>query len=154
MNTFKDLSQIDVSNHLEIKHGGLAYLSWMAAWALTKDYDPTASFLVHTTDSNDPFFVTDAGAFVTVTVLIKGQAITEHLPVLDNRNKTLAGDKLNVFDINSAIKRCLVKCLAMHGLGAMVYISGEGTALDLGAGLKKEKIPAPKAVSASTVKSF
>jgi hypothetical protein len=154
MSTFKDLSQIDVSNHLEIKHGGLSYLSWMAAWALAKDYDPGATFHVHTTETNDPFFVTDAGAFVTVTVIIKGQELTEYLPVLDNRNKPLAGDKLNTFDINSAIKRCLVKALAMHGLGAMVYISGEGTALDLGAGLKKEKIPAPKIASASTPKSF
>jgi len=154
MNTFKDLSQIDVSNHLEIKHGGLSYLSWMAAWALAKDYDPTATFLIHTTDNCDPFFTSDAGAFVAVTVVIKGQELTEYLPVLDNRNKPLSSDKLNVFDINSAIKRCLVKCLAMHGLGAMVYISGEGTALDLGTGLKKEKIPAPKAVSASTTKSF
>jgi len=44
------------------------------------------------------------------------------LPVLDHKNKAITNP--NAFDINSARMRCLVKCLAMHGLGHYIY-SGE-----------------------------
>ena len=135
-NTFKDLSEIDVTSHLESKNG-LSYLQWMAAWSIAKSYDPEATYEVHKDNEGNPFFQTEAGAFVKTTVTIKGQSLTEILPVLDFRNKAVKGDKLNVFDINSAYKRCLVKTLAMHGLGAQVYIDGQGHGLDLSKGLAK-----------------
>ena len=153
-NTFKDLSQIDVTKHLEEKQG-LNYLQWMAAWAIVKDYDPKASFKILTDNSGQPFFNDPiSGAFVGVEVTINEDALTEYLPVLDFRNKAVIGDKLNVFDINSAIRRCLVKCLAMHGLGAQVYIDGKGHGLDLGKGLRKTKEapkPSPKTTGANKI---
>lgn len=135
--TFKDLSSIDVTSHLEEKQG-LNYLQWMAAWAIVKDYDSTATYEVLCADSGAPYFNDPVtGAFVKVAVTIKGFRLIEVLPILDYRNKPVIGDKLNSFDINTAIKRCLVKCLAMHGLGAQVYIDGEGHPLDLSKGLAK-----------------
>ena len=146
-NTFEVLSKIDVTKHLEEKQG-LSYLQWMAAWAIVKEFDPTASYYIHTDIKGNPYFNDDtAGAFVCVSVRIKGQELKEFLPVLDYRNKAVIGDKLNVFDINSAIKRCLVKCLAMHGLGAQVYIDGSGSPLDISSGLSKKpkaSVPAQK----------
>jgi hypothetical protein len=41
------------------------------------------------------------------------------LPVLDFKNKAIQSP--NAFDINSARMRCLVKCLAMFGLGHYIY---------------------------------
>lgn len=160
-NVFKDLSSIDVSAHLEEK-SGLSYLQWMAAWAIVKDYDATATYKVHEDFNGNPFFATDAGAFVKTTVTIKGQELTEVLPVIDFRNKPITGEKLMVFDINSAYKRCLVKTLAMHGLGAQVYIDGNGSPLDLSKGLSKKKAapkaaprkPAAKASAATRSASF
>jgi hypothetical protein len=49
---------------------------------------------------------------------------TMWLPVLDFKNKAISGP--NAFDINSARMRCLVKCLAMFGLGHYIY-AGEST---------------------------
>ena len=118
---------------------GLSYMSWMAAWALAKDFDAAASYTVLTDDTGKPYFSDDAGAFVGVSVTLKGDTLVEYLPVLDYKNKAVRGENLDVFDINSAIKRCLVKCLAMHGLGSQVYINGAGTPLDLDAGLQKAK---------------
>jgi len=141
-NTFKELSQIDVSNHLETKQG-LSYLQWMACWSLLKDYDPEAEHTIHTDANGNPFFTTSAGTFVRTSIQVKGKILSEVLPVLDMRNKAVMEDKLNTFDINSAYKRCLVKNAALHGLGAQVYIDGQGTPLDLSKGLSKKKA-APK----------
>jgi len=49
------------------------------------------------------------------------------LPVLDYRNKPIATP--NSFDVNTSIMRCLVKAIAMQGLGLYIY-AGEDTPLD------------------------
>jgi hypothetical protein len=140
----------------------------MAAWAIVKDYDPMAVYIVHTDEVGNPYFTTEAGAFVRTTVIIKGQSLTEVLPVLDNNNKPQKKDAytvktkykeidvapLNAFDINSAYKRCLVKNLAMHGLGAQVYIDGEGHGLDLEKGLSKVKAVPKKKTKKAGGSSF
>ena len=135
-NTFNELSQIDVTAHLETKNG-LSYLQWMAAVALAKDYDPTMTYTIHCDEQGNPFFNTEAGAFVKTSVTIKGVELTEILPVLDYKNKSIKGEKLDTFQINAAYKRCLVKALAMHGLGSQVYIDGKGEPLNINKGLKK-----------------
>jgi hypothetical protein len=147
--TFADLSKIDVSMHLEQKQN-LSYLKWSAAWALAKNYDPEASYRVINDPQGNPFSFTEAGAMVQVEVTIKGNSLIEVLPVLDNYNNAIRGEKLGVFDINSATKRCLVKGLAMHGLGIQVYIDGQGTPLDLGNGLGKSKARVRKKVATKT----
>jgi len=40
-------------------------------------------------------------------------------PVLDNYNKTI--EMPNAFEINTSIQRCLVKAIALHGLGLHIY---------------------------------
>ena len=130
-NVFEVLSSIDVTNYLETKHGGLSYLKWAAAWGIVKQHYPKASYEVHKDEEGNAFFASPYGATVAVTVSIEDQQLTEVLPVLDHRNKAIPLDKLNVFDINSAYKRCLVKCLAMHGLGLQVFVNGQGHGLDL-----------------------
>lgn len=150
-NTFADLSSIDVTSHLEYKQG-LSYLQWMACWSIIKLYDSKASFTIHRDDNGNPFFNTEAGAFVVTELTINGETQVETLPVLDYKNKSVQGEKLNTFDINSAYKRCLVKNAALFGLGAQVYINGEGSPLDLNRGLGGGKKPMSnnkKAASAS-----
>lgn len=39
--------------------------------------------------------------------------------MLDHRNKPIA--KPTVFEINTSIQRCLVKAIALHGLGLYIY---------------------------------
>jgi hypothetical protein len=56
---------------------------------------------------------------VWVTVTVFGKPITCQLPVLDFRNKPISTP--NAFDVNTSIMRCLVKGIALHGLGLYIY---------------------------------
>jgi hypothetical protein len=56
---------------------------------------------------------------VRCTVTIMDLSHTMWLPVLDFKNKAIRGP--GAFDINSSRMRCLVKCLAMFGLGHYIY---------------------------------
>lgn len=89
-----------------------------------------------------PFLKTPEGYFVKVSVTINGHTETETLPVMDNKNTPLGtiapmwvkkdGAAKAVkeygptptptsFDINTSHKRCLVKAIALHGLGLYIY---------------------------------
>jgi hypothetical protein len=56
---------------------------------------------------------------VWVTVTMFDKPMTCMLPVLDFRNKPIPTP--NSFDVNTSIMRCLVKAIAMHGLGLYIY---------------------------------
>ena len=116
-NAFNKLSKLDVSEHVE-KKGQFKYLSW--AWAvqeLRKAY-PQATWEVIKTDGA-PFCQTECGVFVEVAVTVEGVTLAQIHPVLDNRNKPIA--KPSAFEINTSIQRCLVKAIALHGLGLYIY---------------------------------
>ncbi len=121
---FQQLYDINVNDKLE-KKANLSYLSWAWAWAEVKKIDPNASAEIHEFPLPNvegikvPYLQTPTGYFVKVSVTIKGQTETEWLPVMDHRNKTI--EKPNAFDINKNTKRCLVKAIALHGLGLYVY---------------------------------
>ena len=48
-----------------------------------------------------------------------GKTMTCQLPVLDHRNKAIANP--DAFQVNTAIMRCLAKCIGLHGLGLYIY---------------------------------
>ncbi len=120
--TFDVLSKIDVSDFIE-KKGKFNYLPWSDAWAILKTNYPDASSedheFVDEAGLTVPYMETKAGCFVKVTVTVEGQDETETYPVLDYNNKTIA--EPNAFDINTSLKRCLVKAIAKHGLGLYIY---------------------------------
>lgn len=66
-----------------------------------------------------PYLTTTTGTSVTCTVEIDGQKYTESLYVMDNRNKAVIDPDQS--QINKTQKRCLVKTLAMAGLGLNLY---------------------------------
>lgn len=135
-NYFNELYQINVNENVEKKQG-LSYLSWAWAWAETKKKHPTASYEIKKFGENQLPYVFDAttGYMVYTTVTIEGITHEMWLPVMDNSNKamknvaykykTKAGEKTvesaTMFDINKTLMRCLVKNLAMHGLGLYIY---------------------------------
>ena len=57
--------------------------------------------------------------FVEVAVTVQGITLSQIHPVLDSRNRPLTAP--NAFDINTSIQRCLVKAIALHGLGLYIY---------------------------------
>jgi len=116
-NSFARLNQINVSEHIE-KKGEFAYLSWPYAVAQLRLADPTAAWDVRRFDGL-PYLKTEAGTFVEVAVTVQGLTLSQIHPVLDGKNRTLF--EPTAFDINSSIQRCLVKAIALHGLGLYIY---------------------------------
>jgi hypothetical protein len=110
---WQTLSAIDCREHTE-KKGGFDYLSWTWAWAMVKERFPAASYRLE-----DDIMYLDGTMEVRVTVTIDDLQHTMWLPVLNFKNAAIS--KPNAFDINSARMRCLVKCLAMFGLGHYIY---------------------------------
>lgn len=127
---FARLSKINVSQHLE-KKGQFTYLSWPYAVEQLRLADSKATWEVKRFDGL-PYLKTDLGFFVEVSVTVEGITLSQIHPVLDSKNRPI--DIPSVFDINTSIQRCLVKAIALHGLGLYVY-AGE----DLPEGEKAEK---------------
>ena len=120
-----DLLKINVNDHTE-KKNGLTYLSWAWAWAEALKADPKATFKVEMFDGT-PLMPVGGSFMVWVTVTMFDKPMTCMLPVLDYRNKPISTP--NSFDVNTSIMRCLVKAIAMHGLGLYIY-AGEDTPPD------------------------
>lgn len=116
-NHFARLNQINVSEHIERK-GDFAYLSWPYAVAQLRLADPTAYWEVRRFDGL-PYLKTETGAFVEVAVTVQGITLSQIHPVLDAKNRPIA--EPTAFDINTSIQRCLVKAIALHGLGLYIY---------------------------------
>jgi hypothetical protein len=154
LSVFERLSTINVNEHVE-KKSNLTYLSWAWAWSETKRACPDATYKIGETTYDDAL-----GFMCHTNVTIEGETLEMWLPVMDGANKSMKkvaysystkyGDKqveaATTFDINKTIMRCLVKNLAMFGLGIYIY-AGE----DLP---ESETIPtkveAPKKVVATT----
>src|SRR5262245_384853 len=116
-NYFARLNQISVSDHIE-KKGQFSYLSW--AWAVQqlRLADPTATWEVKRFDGL-PFLRTEVGYFVEVAVTVHGATLSQVHPVLDAKNHPIS--EPTSFDVNTSIQRCLVKAIALHGLGLYIY---------------------------------
>jgi hypothetical protein len=145
---FERLSAINVNDHVE-KKSNLTYLSWAWAWSETKRACPDATYKIGETTYDDAL-----GFMCHTTVTIEDETLEMWLPVMDGANKSMKkveysyssryGDKkveaATTFDINKTIMRCLVKNLAMFGLGIYIY-AGE----DLPEGdSASTKVEAPK----------
>ncbi len=117
---FETLNAINVNEHVE-KKNGLTYLSWAWAWAKVKEHYPTAFYTIYE-NANGLFYHTDGiYAWVKTGVTIEGLEHIEYLPVMDNRNKSIAVSNMTSFDVNKAIQRSLTKACARHGLGLYIY---------------------------------
>ena len=127
--TFEMLSSINVNKFVE-KKNGLTYLSWAYAWSETKKNCPSATYTIGETEYDDA-----TGFMCHTEVTIDGETLGMWLPVMDGANKSMRkvgytyttryGEKqvapATTFDINKTIMRCLVKNLAMFGLGIYIY---------------------------------
>ena len=141
---FKKVLEIDVSDKIEKKKAGgveLSYLSWAFAWAEFKKVYPDADYSIMKFESEQgtmlPYMYDEnTGYMVCTTVTAEGLNYEMWLPVMDSNNRamknteqkivTKAGKEIIVpaatmFDVNKTIMRCLVKNLAMFGLGLYIY---------------------------------
>ena len=115
-NIWATLSAINVNDHTE-KKGNFTYLAWTWAWATVKQHYPTATYSLL-----DDMVFPDGSREVRVEVHIGPLSHIMWLPVLDHKNNAIKNP--DAHQINTSRMRCLVKCLAMFGLGHYIY-SGE-----------------------------
>ena len=117
---FETLNSINVNGHTE-KKNGLTYLSWAWAWAEVKKVYPKATFTNHESQNGLNYFSDGKTAWVKVSVTIEDESVTETLPIMDFKNKSVPVGNVTSMDVNKALKRCLVKALALMGLGLYIY---------------------------------
>ena len=127
--TFEKLSAINVNDKVE-KKSNLTYLSWAWAWSEVKKACPDATYQIGETDYDESL-----GFMCHTSVTIEGETLAMWLPVMDGGNKSMKkvaykfttryGEKdvaaATTFDINKTLMRCLVKNLAMFGMGIYIY---------------------------------
>jgi len=139
---FKTLNAINVNDHTEKKKSGgadLTYLSWPYAWAEVKKLFPDAHYEIEKFNGLPYVFDPETGYMVYTTVTIDGITHEMWLPVMDGANKAMKNkpykyvtgfgqyakektcEAASMFDVNKTIMRCLVKNLAMFGLGLYIY---------------------------------
>ena len=141
---FDTLYSLDLSDKLEKRDNDkLSYLSWANAWAEFKRAYPNAGYrIIKNPETNLPYFNDpNIGIIVYTEVTADGQTYEMWLPVMDTKNKAMKEqaytyqvydtfkkqyvektvNAATMFDVNKTIMRCLVKNLAMFGLGLYVY---------------------------------
>ena len=113
------LASIDCSDHIE-KKGNLSYLSWAWAWKTLCDNFPDSTFEFEKAEGGSEFWpMPDGTGEVRCSLTVAGLTRTCWLPVMDYKNSAITGP--NARDVNDAKMRCLVKCIALFGLGLYIY---------------------------------
>ena len=138
---FNALSNLDLSDKCE-KRESLTYVSWSNAWSEFKSAYPSATYRILKNESGLPYFSDpNLGIMVFTEVTVDDVTHQMWLPVMDSKNKAMKlqpysyqvwdsykksyVDKTvqaaSMFDINKTLMRCLVKNLAMFGLGLYIF---------------------------------
>ena len=177
LETFVKLAETNVNEHIDKKKTGgteLSYLSWSWAWDYFKRRCPDAKYEIRHWEDKPYLFDEKTGYMVETSITAGGETHVMWLPVMDSTNHAMLDrpyvvktkyseftvPAATMFDINKAIMRCLVKNMAIFGLGLYIY-AGE----DLPDGEDVEEKPTEKPsvekiiagmekMTADTVKKF
>jgi len=140
---FKQMYSINVNENVE-KKGRFKYLSWSHAWKWFVEQYPNATYIVVKDENNQCYFGNKEMGYMVYTMVTVDKITHEMwLPVMDHNNKAIKNP--DMMAINKAVMRCLVKNLAMFGLGLYIY-AGE----DLPS---EEDTPTPPKKTETTVKT-
>lgn len=139
MAVFEDLNGLNINGHAEkkkVEGKELTYLSWPWAWAEVKKRYPDAHYTIWKNADGLPYTEDPmTGYMVYTSVTIEGITHEMWLPVMNGANRAMkrvpykyttkygekSVDAATMMDINKTIMRCLVKNLAMFGLGLYIY---------------------------------
>lgn len=155
---FVTLNAINVAPEKKTKQN-LSYLSWAKAWELLQKQYPDASFEVERFDGKPWQYDEKLGYMVHTSVTIQGVTRKMWLPIMDSNNMAMKdhpysytvgkGDKkqtktveaADMRDISDATMRCLVKNIALFGLGLNFYY-GEDISKEAAEELQREQTEA------------
>ena len=115
---WETLSKVDVSKHTEEKMK-LTYLSWSKMWVLLCKHYPQAQYEFVDFDGVPYRTLPDGTTEVVVRVMIDDLVREMRLPVMDNKKNPVINPHARQVSDNAM--RCLVKCVAMFGLGISVF---------------------------------
>jgi len=132
--SFKKLYEINVNDKTENLQGK-TYLKWSYAWAEFVKIYPDATYKIIKNENRLPYFESTIGAMVYTEITANNLTHEMWLPVMNSSFKAMKnisytyatknGDKAveayTMFDINKTIMRCLVKNIAIFGLGLYIY---------------------------------
>lgn len=145
---FEKLLRLDVNSKTEKKKSGntqLTYLSWSFAWSEFVKVYPLAKYEIVKNKDGLPYFADASGAMVYTKVTVEDLTHEMWLPVMNGANKAMKSEpytyeviewvnkqrtgnmipkeveSFTMFDVNKTVMRCLVKNLAMFGLGLYIY---------------------------------
>ena len=114
---WQTLAAINVNDHIK-KKGNLSYLSWPFAWQVLMEEFPASTY-----EFSDTQMLRDESVMVTCTVTVaEGDSSTRRtmwLPVMDHKNNAIKNPDAR--QISDTMIRCMVKAIAMHGLGHYIY---------------------------------
>ena len=166
---FDALYSLNVNDKCE-KRENLTYLSWANAWAEFKKVYPSATYrIVSNPATNLPYFVDPAvGIMVFTEVTANEQTHQMWLCVMDSSNRAMklepytyqkynkqtrqyesrTVEAATMFDVNKTLMRCLVKNLAMFGLGLYIY-AGEDLPESEGGDAANSQAAEPKKTTTS-----
>ena len=133
-NNFTELNTLDLGSQTKAIQGN-RYLPWNIAWAELCKVHPSSTYEFHENENGLPYFESELGLFVKVSVTVDTLTHTMHRPVYDFRNLAMASKSRQVKygknmvdvnaasanDINDSLMRCLTKTIAMHGLGLYIF---------------------------------
>lgn len=139
---FEAAYSLNVNDKCEKKEN-LTYLTWAYAWAEAKKIYPSITYRIIKNPANNLPYFEDENTGLVVYTEVTAEGITHEmwLPVMNSANKAMKSqpyqyqvynkqtrqyetrtvDAASMFDVNKTIMRCLVKNLAMFGLGLYIY---------------------------------
>jgi len=136
---WQTLSAVNVEDFVQDKMG-LRYLSWANSWMVLMDHYPQAIMDFGANEMHEDGTVT-----VHCTIVIDTYARHMWLPVMDHRGRAVVRPDARAISDNKM--RCMVKCLALFGLGLYIY-AGE----DLPSAEKDAPKSTPKPTPAAEAK--
>lgn len=138
-NKFLELSKLNINRKIEKRKSGekeLSYLSWSDAVTEFSKVYPDFKYEIKIFNGFPYIYDEKTGYMVFTSITVDNQTKDMWLPVMDSNNKAMKNEEYEyvtkkgvtktvapatMFEINKTIMRCLVKNMAMFGLGIYIY---------------------------------
>lgn len=108
----------------------LTYLPWASAWIEVLKVDENATYRIIEDKDGNLYHKVGTGAVVVVEVSICNSVKREYYPVESMPMQSVKLENMTPTQWNKAVKRGLVKCLALFGLGTNLYLNEEFTEVE------------------------
>ena len=124
---FSSMYMLDLTGKVEKDYKGLSYISWANAYKLAMEQDPQMTFEVLEDGDGFPLFSKGDCHIVKTSVTMFGETKKMFLPVMDNKKNAVKVPDSR--DVTDSIMRCLVKNIALFGIGLSLYVGEDLTGI-------------------------